>query len=70
VSAEDVGGPNFKTQTSNMRQSAADLIGLPLASLGGDWLRRLLSSHNLRLYLGLTGYGSRLRPLHLKLIIL
>jgi len=48
-----------------MRQSAADLIGLPLASLGGDWLRRLLSSHNLRLYLGLTGYGSRLRPLHL-----
>jgi hypothetical protein len=40
-------------QKSNMRQSGANLAGLPLVTLGGDKLSRHLSYHNLRSYLAL-----------------
>jgi hypothetical protein len=53
-----------------MRQSMANLAGLPLVTSGGDWLNRHLSYHNLRSFLDLPGDNQQLRPTDLKLIIL
>jgi hypothetical protein len=50
--------------------SIADLAGLPLITSSGDRLNRHLSSHKLRLYQALLGDSRRLRPQHMKLIIL
>jgi hypothetical protein len=57
-------------QKSNMRQNAADPVGLPPVTSGGAELNRNLSYRNLRLYIVLIGNSRQLRPTLRKQIIL
>jgi hypothetical protein len=57
-------------QKSNLRQSAADLVGLPLVASGDNELNHNLSHRNLMLYMALLSNGRPLRPTLRKQIIL
>jgi len=57
-------------QKSNMRQSGANLAGLPLGAFSDNPLSHHLSYHNLRHYLVLSGNSCQLQPWLRKLIIL